>query len=117
MAGNQTGKNKKVCIVGSGIVGLSVAYQLQSQLPSDASITIISEDDYTRSTSYGAGGLWEPYQLAGNPEHLTLQWGQFTFNHFMDLLHSTPAAGVSLVPSYNLFCESELPVKYPFGKT
>ena len=59
-----------VAIIGAGTIGLSVAENLLKEVsmlgcPSELKITIIAEYFYDKTTSYGSGGLWEPYQIAG----------------------------------------------------
>jgi aspartate oxidase len=52
-------KPKPVAVVGSGIMGLTTAYQLR-QAFSELPIHIISEDRVPKTTSYGSGGMLQP---------------------------------------------------------
>jgi D-aspartate oxidase len=54
-------KNKKICILGAGVVGLSVAYRLL-ELNEKLDITIIAKEFGKSTTSDGAGGLFRPDQ-------------------------------------------------------
>jgi glycine/D-amino acid oxidase-like deaminating enzyme len=96
-----------VAIVGGGTVGLSVATKLiESIEPLDVNvtITIIAEHFYEDTTSFGSGGLWEPYQIAGTPDEKINYWGKESFEHFRDIFYSDDAgiAGVQLITTYNL---------------
>ncbi len=57
--------NKRVAIIGAGIVGLSVALKLKEEFGDDVDVTIIAELFLQQTLTYGAGGLWEPYAIAG----------------------------------------------------
>ena len=62
-----------------------------------------------QTTTYGSGGLWEPYQIAGTPEEDVNRWGKIAFDHFLDIHHSKDCglAGVQLMNFYQLFKEGE----------
>lgn len=55
----------KVAVVGAGIVGLSVALKLVEKYGTTIDLTIVSETFLQQTTSFGAGGLWEPYAIEG----------------------------------------------------
>ncbi len=57
--------NKRVAVIGAGIVGLSVAIKLKEEFGDDIDVTIIAELFLQQTLTYGAGGLWEPYAIAG----------------------------------------------------
>lgn len=52
-------------VVGAGTVGLSVALISKLTFGSAVDVTIVAEKFLQQTTSYGSGGLWEPYQIAG----------------------------------------------------
>jgi glycine/D-amino acid oxidase-like deaminating enzyme len=53
--------NKKICILGAGVVGLSTAYRLIELFPNKGlDITLIAKDFGKETTSDGAGGLFRP---------------------------------------------------------
>ena len=54
-----------IVVVGAGVVGLSVALRVKEICGESIHIKIISESFLEQTTSYGSGGLWEPYQIAG----------------------------------------------------
>lgn len=56
---------KKVAVIGAGTVGLSVALKLVETYGQQLDVTIIAAEFLQQTTSYGSGGLWEPYQIAG----------------------------------------------------
>ena len=63
----------KVAIIGGGTVGLSVASKLIEERVNNFQdgnavffCSIIAEKFYEHTTSFGSGGLWEPYQIAGS---------------------------------------------------
>jgi hypothetical protein len=89
-------------------VGLSVALKSIQNRPG-VSVTVIAERHQTDTTSCGAGGLWEPYQVGGTPADKISYWGGIAYSHFMDLFVSPDAgrAGVNLIPAYALFEEHE----------
>ena len=59
-------KGPNIVIIGAGVVGLSCAHQILAKLGDNVHITVISEGFTNQTTSFGSGGLWEPYQIAGN---------------------------------------------------
>ena len=111
----------RCAVVGAGVVGLSVATQLQEQLSTagyPATVTVIAESFYENTTSYGAGGFWEPYQVGGTPDELINRWGEFSYRRFLKLHTSSQAAeaGVQLFPAHFIFEESEMPFEVPCWK-
>lgn len=72
-------------------------------------VTIIAEAFLNQTTSFGSGGLWEPYQIAGTPDELVNEWGKFAFDHFLQLFRSEDAAeaGVQLLTAYNVLEEHQ----------
>ena len=56
----------QVIIIGAVIVGLSTAYRLrQIYSEKDVRITVMADSFLQQTTSYGSGGLWEPYAIEG----------------------------------------------------
>ena len=101
------------CIVGAGVIGLSVATQLKEHTHAD--ITILAQSFDEDTTSNGSGGFWEPYQVGNTPEELINRWGKYSYQHFISLYSSPHAgeAGVQLFPAYFLCEEHELPIELP----
>mmetsp|Transcript_25599 Transcript_25599/g.42717 ORF Transcript_25599/g.42717 Transcript_25599/m.42717 type:complete len:219 (+) Transcript_25599:82-738(+) len=95
---------KRIAVIGAGTVGLSVALRLSEEFKKHLDITIIAAEFLQQTTSYGSGGLWEPYQIAGTPDSLINTWGKYSFDHFKDLYHSPDCvkAGVQLLSAYHL---------------
>jgi glycine/D-amino acid oxidase-like deaminating enzyme len=97
-----------IAVIGAGIVGLSTALRVVEDVQ-NAEVTVIAEKFYNETTSFGAAGLWEPYQLAGTPDSLVNEWGQQAFDHFLKLYNSREAGavGVQLLTVYQLFQNGE----------
>lgn len=100
-----------VAIVGAGTVGLSTAWRIKKELNDLAKVkvTIISEKFYNETTSYGSGGLWEPYQILGTPDDKINEWGKDAFEYFLNLYNSPDGAqaGVQLLTAYNILEENQ----------
>lgn len=110
--------SKKIGIVGAGVVGLSVAVRaIQEFGEGNVDITIVSEVFYNQTLSFGAGGLWEPYQIQGTPNEKVNEWGKYALDHFLALLNSPYGAqtGIQLLSSYQLF-EAGQDASSPFWK-
>lgn len=111
----------RCAVVGAGVVGLSVATQLQEQMVASAmtsEITVIADSIYDETTSYGCGGFWEPYQVGGTPEELIIRWGEYSYKYFLKLHFSeyAAAAGVQVIPAFYLYEEEEMPHEIPCWK-
>jgi glycine/D-amino acid oxidase-like deaminating enzyme len=110
---------KKICIIGSGVIGLSCAYEIASKYSHDeVSIAIISSSfQEADTTSYGSAGLWKPNLIEGTPEELVNTWGKQTFEFFLSLYYSQDAgiAGISFMDAYHLFQKDQL-CPEPFWK-
>jgi len=93
-----------VCILGAGTVGLSQALRIKETYGEAVSVTVMADKFLDETTSFGSGGLWEPYQIAGTPEDQVNGWGKVAFDHFLEILYSPDAAkaGVQLLTAYNL---------------
>lgn len=100
---------KKICIVGAGTVGLSMALKVLEEVQDSVEITIVADTFLNQTTSFGSGGLWEPYQILGTPDELVNKWGEIAFKHFMEL-HVSPhaaEAGIQLMQAYSLYTAEE----------
>jgi len=101
--------NKKICVVGGGVVGLSVALYLAKESikqETAVEIVIIAEYFLEQTTSHGSAGWWEPYKIDGTPDDVINVWGGSTFN-FFEKLHEDPitkkSCGLQLLTAYKLF--------------
>lgn len=70
----------KIAVIGAGVVGLSVAYQLTQQYGSRVDVTVVAETFIQQTTSFGTAGLWEPYAIAG--KELPRYYHQFLIIEF-----------------------------------
>lgn len=112
---------KRICIVGAGVVGLSMAMKIIEEIKDEKSveISILAENFTNQTTSYGSGGLWEPYQIIGTPNDLINKWGETSFQYFMKLYYSVHAseAGIQLMQAYSLYTAEEcINLKLPSWK-
>jgi len=85
------GEEKRICVIGAGIIGLASALRLAQELK-NVQITLIAENFDADTTSAGAAGLWEPYKLSDTPEELVTAWASETYEH----LQVCPATLVSV---------------------
>lgn len=111
------GNKKHIVVIGAGTVGLSMALRIKEELGNLVNVTIMSETFLQQTTSYNCGGLWEPYQIAGTPDRLVNQWGEFSFQHYRQLYTSPDAAeaGVQLMTNY-VFQEDRSSFELPSWK-
>mmetsp|Transcript_44531 Transcript_44531/g.32635 ORF Transcript_44531/g.32635 Transcript_44531/m.32635 type:complete len:339 (+) Transcript_44531:53-1069(+) len=98
-----------VGVVGAGVVGLSVALKLKEDFGSRVNVTIIAEHYVQGTTSFGSGGFWEPYAIAGTADEDINRWGQISFSHFCDESNKETAAesGVQMITVHQLYEEHE----------
>lgn len=97
-----------VVVIGAGTVGLSCALRILEECKG-AKVTVVADEFFNQTTSYGSGGLWEPYQIAGTSDEKINSWGEYAFKHFLALYNSDSAskAGVQLITCYQLFEDHE----------
>ena len=69
----------KVLVVGSGIIGLTVAKLLREKL--DVGVVLYSATTPLATTSCGAGGLWMPFHC--EPVALVDKWAEETLVGFL----------------------------------
>lgn len=58
---------KKVAIIGAGVIGTTTAARLQEQFAGDVSITIFSDEFSPNTTGDIAAGLWGPVFCGDTP--------------------------------------------------
>lgn len=58
---------KRIAIIGAGVIGTTTAARLQEQFGNDVSITIFSEKFSPETTGDIAAGLWGPTLLCDTP--------------------------------------------------
>lgn len=104
--------NRKIVILGAGIVGLTSATRLIENFEkvnnqNALDITIISDNFDLDTTSDGAGGLFRPDDrfMGGVPKHLAKEWSTESFRYYDDILFKPEGgkAGVFQCSGYQLF--------------
>lgn len=89
--------NRRVVVVGGGVVGLTCALVLSL----DHDVTVVAGRVGTSSDSIKATAIWHVYLV---PETATvLSWAQYSLEKFCDLAATTPDAGVEMVRGVELF--------------
>lgn len=98
----------RIGVVGAGNVGLSAAYHLQKSFP-QSQIYIVAEHFLEQTTSYGAGGVWEPYTVGDTPLDLIEKWGRASYDHYLRMAASEVGheCGVQILNVFQLLSEQE----------
>ncbi|KAH8274626.1 hypothetical protein KR026_008787 [Drosophila bipectinata] len=110
-------------VLGSGIIGLTTALELQKEFPT-ARVSVIADRFNEDTVSYVAAGIFRPgTSFMGPTQEITQQWMTDAFNYWDDLRRSkeAPLAGVCQLSGYiysrtspsivrNHFIEKLLPV-------
>lgn len=92
----------KIAVIGSGVVGLTTALELQSQFR-NAQITIIADKFYKETVSYVAAGIFRPgTAFSGPSEEITRKWIYDAYQHWDSISNSVHAseAGVNHLSGY-----------------
>lgn len=104
-------KHTKVCVLGAGVVGLSVAQRLIERIAGmNVDVTIVADHFLQDTTSGGAGGLWEPYALSHTDIARVISWAAGSYAKFESMVADSAiarAAGVQRVVSYELFTDAD----------
>ena len=90
--------NKKVTIVGGGVVGLTCA----AVLATNHDVTVISNSFGVESPSIVATAIWHIYLVDPNDQQ-TLGWSKITLEKLLLLSQKEPQSGVHLVNGIELF--------------
>ncbi|WP_141013710.1 FAD-dependent oxidoreductase [Nocardioides sambongensis] len=86
-----TGPGERVCVVGGGVVGLSVAHELaQRGVP----VVLVARESAADTVSAVAGGLWFPYRVDGAADGERLL--ERSLRRFEEVAAAEPSAGVDL---------------------
>jgi D-amino-acid oxidase len=67
--------NRKIQVIGAGVIGLCTAIRLQE---AGCQVVLISKDEPLATTSAKAGAIWMPY--LAQPLNKVLQWSQITYH-------------------------------------
>jgi glycine/D-amino acid oxidase-like deaminating enzyme len=102
-------KQKNICVIGAGTIGLTTAIRTIKEFGDNVNITIIADKFLDETTSYLSGGLWEPYEIKETPIEKVNDWAQYSFNYFTTLYKSKNAsiAGIKLIEAYYLYEDHE----------
>lgn len=100
-------KQKVICVVGAGVVGLSVAYRIKEEFGNNARVVVVAEAYAQQTTSYGSGGLWLPFQINGTPDEMVNRWGKISYEFLQSLYHSEDGheAGVQFIAVHQVYEE------------
>uniref|UniRef100_A0A914V6U7 FAD dependent oxidoreductase domain-containing protein n=1 Tax=Plectus sambesii TaxID=2011161 RepID=A0A914V6U7_9BILA len=90
-----------ICIVGSGIIGLSTALAIQDKEPR-AKVTLVAESFSPDVTSDVAAGYWRPYLLSDPRTDVLRRWGELTFQHIERLAYREPDTGALWQSGYEM---------------
>lgn len=81
----------KIVVVGSGIVGLTTALELQKEYR-NAQISIVADKFYKDTVSYVAAGIFRPgTAFSGPTEEITKKWVVDSYDYW-DKIRRTPEA-------------------------
>jgi len=105
---------KKICIIGAGIIGLGTAIQIiQDDSLKDYRIEILATAFSPETTSDGAAGYWEPIFMGDTPEETVERWSIETYHHILE--HAGSPTGFSKgcfhCPAYKVFKNYEASLK------
>lgn len=92
----------KIGILGSGVIGLTTALELQKEYP-NASISIVADKFYKDTVSYVAAGIFRPgTAFCGPTEEITKKWVSDSFQHWDDIRKTAEAskAGITDLSGY-----------------
>lgn len=92
----------RIAIIGSGVVGLTTALELQNEYR-HARISIIADKFNKETTSYAAAGIFRPgTSFSGPTDEITRKWIYDAYQHWDEIRKSTEAniAGVCQVSGY-----------------
>lgn len=92
-----------VVVCGCGVIGLTVARELQQR---GCSVTVIAREPAPATTSAVAAAIWYPY--LAEPRDAVLRWSAVTFRRLRALARD-PATGVSMQPTVELLAAARDP--------
>jgi len=72
-------KEKRIAIVGQGVMGLTCAIRLRQ---TGASVDVFSREELADTTSMAAGAYWWPHEIS--PRQRVMRWARETLDHYKD---------------------------------
>jgi len=97
------GGKKRICVIGSGVVGLTTAVKLLEDCHSDVEVEVVSESSSPDTTSDVAAGIF--YWGINAPDQATTErWAHSSWEHFQALLALGKPweTGVTILPVLHL---------------
>jgi len=82
---------KSVTIIGSGIIGLTSALQLQE---AGFQVQLIAKERYDKTLSSKVGAIWFPFEVG--PKEKTNTWASLTYKHYKT--EENAENGITLIP-------------------
>ncbi|MDF1751735.1 MAG: FAD-dependent oxidoreductase [Verrucomicrobiales bacterium] len=89
--------NKRIAVVGQGVIGLTCAAELLEQ---GHSVDIFSKDPFPETNSMSAGAYWWPHKAY--PQRRVSEWSRESYHQYLEL-KNTPESGVHFEKHYR-FC-------------
>lgn len=92
-----------VTIVGAGIIGLTMAKFVKREFGAMVDVTVVAENFYAQTTTYGSGGYWMPYAIGDDMR--IIRWGKDTYDDYLHILSTNDGAraGIQMMPSFQLY--------------
>ncbi|XP_067941611.1 D-aspartate oxidase-like isoform X2 [Watersipora subatra] len=93
-----TANPTRIGVIGAGIIGMSSAYRLQTELV-NTKVTVVADAFTPNLTSDGSGGLWELYDFFNTKPERIRKWGKDTYAYLKKLCLSPESriAGTSFL--------------------
>lgn len=76
-------QSAKICVVGAGIIGQTVAYHFLKN--GFTNVTVISKDPPLDTNSDVAAALWRPYDA--NPVEQSVEWSEESYKEYFNILY------------------------------
>jgi len=91
-------RRPRICVLGAGCVGLSVADHLFNSLngqEKEFDLCVMADSFLQDTTSGGAGGLWEPYGLINTDWGRICKWAQTSYKAFESMVPTSSSSSSS----------------------
>ncbi|XP_060062714.1 D-aspartate oxidase-like [Ylistrum balloti] len=103
-----------IIVIGAGVVGLSSAVSIQRALPG-ATVKVVADKFYDETTSYGAGGIFEPTttNTPGIPFETLKRWSETSWKAYSRMATSDLASSTGHTVSHGFLfhtTKTEIPL-------